>query len=147
MLKTDYKQDILSAVNTKRKYNMITNDDGTVSFEDVTEYQQIGDDYGAGDINASNIAINNMLENYHILGVAYTTQQEIGATYQEHKMEITPPDKTAQIIPFFDFLSLSSESQITGPYVTVEDGKRYITVNGKNVTFQVGYLALDKARS
>lgn len=39
VLKTNYKEDVLAASNTKRKYNMITNDDGTVSFEDVTEYR------------------------------------------------------------------------------------------------------------
>lgn len=59
-LKTDYKEDILASGNTRRKYNMITNDDGTVSFEDVTEYQQTGDNFGAGDINSTNTVINNM---------------------------------------------------------------------------------------
>lgn len=60
VLKTNYKEDVLAASNTKRKYNMITNDDGTVSFEDVTEYQQTGDNFGAGDINNTNTVINNM---------------------------------------------------------------------------------------
>lgn len=51
-LKTTYKDDVLNeSVNTRRKYNMIQNDDGTVSFEDVTVYSQIGDTFGAGDIN------------------------------------------------------------------------------------------------
>ena len=51
-LKTDYKDDVLdTSVNTQRKYNMIQNDDGTVSFEDVTEYLQTGDSFGAQEIN------------------------------------------------------------------------------------------------
>ena len=51
-LKTDNKDDELdTSVNTKRKYNMIQNDDGTVSFEDVTEYLQTGDSFGAQEIN------------------------------------------------------------------------------------------------
>ena len=57
-LKTNYKEDVLAASNTKRKYNMITNDDGTVSFEDVTEYQQTGDNFGAGDVNQICEAVN-----------------------------------------------------------------------------------------
>lgn len=57
-LKTDYKEDVLATSNAKRKYNMITNDDGTVSFEDVTEYLQEGDSYGAGDINETNSVVN-----------------------------------------------------------------------------------------
>ena len=33
---------------------MIQNDDGTVSFVDVTDYSQVGDSFGAVDINATN---------------------------------------------------------------------------------------------
>lgn len=52
-LRTDYKDDLLdTSVNTQRKYRMVTNDDGTVSFEDATVYTQNGDTFGASDINA-----------------------------------------------------------------------------------------------
>ena len=37
---------------------MITNQDNTVSFTDVTEYTQVGDTYGASEINEQNTAIN-----------------------------------------------------------------------------------------
>ena len=58
-LKTDYKDDILdTSQNTKRKYQMIDNGDGTVSFEDVTEYLQQGDSFGADDINDTNEEVN-----------------------------------------------------------------------------------------
>lgn len=43
-LKTNYKDDVLdTSKNEKRKFRMIQNDDGTVSFEDATEYTQEGD--------------------------------------------------------------------------------------------------------
>ena len=58
-LKTDYKDDVLDTTqNTKRKYQMIDNGDGTVSFEDVTEYIQQGDSFGANDINDTNEEVN-----------------------------------------------------------------------------------------
>ena len=58
-LKTNYKDDVLNtSVNEKRRFNMIQNQDGTVSFEDVTEYSQVGDSFGAADINATNKAVN-----------------------------------------------------------------------------------------
>lgn len=58
-LRTDYKDDILNAeVNTRRKYQMITNEDGTVSFVDVTEYSQEGDLFGALAVNAIAEAVN-----------------------------------------------------------------------------------------
>lgn len=57
-LKTDYKDDILdSTQNLRRKFRMITNDDGTFSFEDVTDYLQYGDNFGAFDLNAITNAI------------------------------------------------------------------------------------------
>lgn len=59
-LRTDYKDDILDiSKNEKRKYNMITNSDGTVSFEDVTVYSQVGDTFGAADVNKITAALNN----------------------------------------------------------------------------------------
>lgn len=63
-LKTTYKDDLLdTSVNEKRKYNMIQNADGTVSFEDVTTYSQIGDSFGAADINATNKKVNEVNSN------------------------------------------------------------------------------------
>ena len=54
-LRTNYKDDVFSGA---RKYQMITNQDNTVSFTDVTEYTQVGDTYGASEINEQNTAIN-----------------------------------------------------------------------------------------
>lgn len=58
-LKTDYKNTVVdSDVNPRQKFNMITNDDGTVSFEDVTTYKQVGDAFDAADINETNTEVN-----------------------------------------------------------------------------------------
>lgn len=54
-MKTDWKDDIFEG---KRRYNMITNSDGTVSFEDVTEYTQQGDALGANELNAIGAEVN-----------------------------------------------------------------------------------------
>lgn len=63
-LKTTYQDDVLdTSVNEKRKYNMIQNADGTVSFEDVTTYSQNGDSFGAADINATNAKVNEVNSN------------------------------------------------------------------------------------
>lgn len=57
-LRVDYKDDILDlSVNTKRKYNIIENEDGTKSLEDVSVYTQNGDSFGAADINKTNQAV------------------------------------------------------------------------------------------
>lgn len=54
-LRTDYQDDVFEG---SRKYTMVTNTDGTVSFVDVTEYTQVGSTYGAAEINAQNDTIN-----------------------------------------------------------------------------------------
>lgn len=56
-LKTDYKDDGFAG---NRKYRMITNADGTMSFEDVTPYDPVGDSFGALDINTTNTEINKL---------------------------------------------------------------------------------------
>ena len=63
-LKTNYVDDVLdTSVNEKRKYNMIQNADGTVSFVDVTTYTQNGDSFGAKDVNDTNTAVNELNNN------------------------------------------------------------------------------------
>lgn len=60
-LKTNYVDDVLDTTKNKlRKYQQIQNDDGTVSFVDVTEYTQVGTSFGAKDINDTNAAINDV---------------------------------------------------------------------------------------
>lgn len=71
-LKTTYKDDVLNtSVNTRRKYKMVYNDDDTVSFEDVTDYSQIGDSFGATDINNTNSAINDVNQTISLLDKKY----------------------------------------------------------------------------
>lgn len=44
ILPTNYKDDVLTtSMGKKRRYNLIQNDDGTISLEDATEYTQVGD--------------------------------------------------------------------------------------------------------
>ena len=54
-LKTDYKDYTFLG---NKKFQMISNIDGTFSFEDVTDYEIKGDTFGSNDINATNTRIN-----------------------------------------------------------------------------------------
>ena len=56
-LRTNYKDDVFTG---SRKYEMTQNGDGTVSFTDQTTYSQVGDTYGAAQINEANAIINNL---------------------------------------------------------------------------------------
>lgn len=52
-LPVNFKDDILAeSMGGKRRYNIIQNDDGTISLEDVTTYTQEGSNFGAAVVNA-----------------------------------------------------------------------------------------------
>ena len=67
-LPTNFVDDILSpSMGGKRKYRIIDNDDGTYSLEDVTDYTQTGSDFGAGQINATNQAVNESCDKANVI--------------------------------------------------------------------------------
>ena len=79
-LLTNYVDDILNAsMNGKRKYNLIQNDDGTVSLEDVTTYDQIGSDFSSAIVNAICKAVNESADKNKIL----ETLDEVVATTEK----------------------------------------------------------------
>lgn len=55
-LRTDYKDALFEAL---RRYQIIHNEDGTISLLDVTRYTQTGDKFGSNDVNAITEKINN----------------------------------------------------------------------------------------
>lgn len=73
-LKENFLNDIFEG---NRKYQITKNEDGTYTILDVTEYTQEGDLFGAGDINATNAAVNAHISaknNPHCV-----TAEEVGA--------------------------------------------------------------------
>lgn len=67
-LPVNFKDDILaSSMGGKRRYNLIQNSDGTYSLEDVTSYTQVGSDFGAGQINATNKAVNDSCDKADVI--------------------------------------------------------------------------------
>lgn len=110
-LKTNYVDDVLDTTkNQLRKYQQIQNDDGTVSFVDVTEYKQVGTSFGAKDINDTNAAINDVngkliikdvavkaLTGYSFIGDAFC---ENGVTRISGSMSAAATIKTAEWVKF-----------------------------------------------
>ena len=127
-LRTDYKDDVLDTeVNELRKYQMIQNEDGTVSFVDVTEYLQVGDSFGSADINETNAEIEEIKDN-----------QE--TKYQELQTAIDSKASTATVTALqteLDTKLSKSGGQITGPitgtsnnFVMQPDGNIYSDAYG-----------------
>lgn len=120
LLRTDYKDDILNAdVNTQRKYRMIQNEDGTVSFEDVTEYEQVGDVFGAAIINRQNSAL-----------------KIITATLTAGNTSISFNDKRITTNSIFSFYT--SIYNVSPSAVEVIDGKVTLTFDAQDVDMEVG---------
>lgn len=58
-LPTNYQDDVLkSTMGGKRRYTMTDNSDGTKTIEDATQYDKVGSNFGAADINKTNTAVN-----------------------------------------------------------------------------------------
>lgn len=67
-LPVNFQDDILaSSMSGKRRYNLIQNSDGTVSLEDVTDYTQVGSNFGAAQMNATNQAVNESADKAKII--------------------------------------------------------------------------------
>lgn len=78
-LKTDYLDDILDvSANEQRKYDMVTNSDGTISLLDQTVYMQQGSSLGAKDMNATNTLLNEVNRNLNGFRFGEETDSETG---------------------------------------------------------------------
>ena len=119
-LRTDFKDDILDITeNTQRKYRMITNDDGTVSFVDATVYTQVGDSFGAGDVN-------NMTSRLNI----------IRATLSAGNTQIVVSNAlitTDSVLSFYTSVYGLNPSE-----VFVEDGSVTLTFDAQETDIEVG---------
>ncbi len=56
-LKENYKDSVFIE---NKKYRMINNSDGSVSFVDITDYIEVGDDFGANDVNGITTKVNEL---------------------------------------------------------------------------------------
>ena len=79
-LPTNYVDDVLNgAMDGKRRYREIPNADGTISLEDATTYDQIGNNFGASQLNLMNDNINQSFDANKML----KTMDEVNAVEQE----------------------------------------------------------------
>lgn len=79
-LPTNYVDDVLNgAMDGKRRYREIPNADGTISLEDATTYDQIGNNFGASQVNLMNDNINQSFDANKML----KTMDEVNAVTQE----------------------------------------------------------------
>ena len=69
-LKTDYKDYVYSG---NQKFKITANSDGTSTITDSTTYSQVGDTFGASDLNETNKAVNKVTPTVYTNIIVYVT--------------------------------------------------------------------------
>ena len=157
-LPVNFKDDILKEnMNGKRRFNMIQNIDGTVSFEDVTDYTQVGSTFGAAQINATNEAVNNAADASKIIDSLETIKANTQSGYIAGALAVKALDSnlgakllwtnpnpgskfSGQTIPLdltnYDGVIIefnvanSVNSLLTRAYIKKSDGSQYLSAGG-----------------
>jgi hypothetical protein len=141
-LPTNYRDDILNAsTEGKRKYRMNYNDDGTVSFVDVTPYDQEGSDFGAGDINRTNEAVNQSFDKNKLI----RDMEAINALTQEGYAPdaLALKDVNDSLIPYPDYENKVKVLTETGIYTPESDGWISVYIGGSsNVSVKFGTMTI-----
>ena len=119
-LKTNYVDDVLdSSKNQLRKYQQIQNDDGTVSFVDVTEYSTTGTSFGAKDINDTNAAVNEINNSLASISFQCTLNTSFSTLSIKQECYYIPSSKTVRMLLKFSSTNPISSSAVFG-YVPLE---------------------------
>lgn len=108
-LKTDYKDYI--PPSTGKKYQLVVDSSGLYSINDSTNYEQVGDKFGAADINATNEVVNGV-----------TNGANSTATHSNSVVAITAP-AGVNLISFYAPSDFSGDDTYTvnGSAVTLTD--------------------------
>lgn len=105
-LSTNYMDDILAeSMNGKRKYR-ITRADGSfeeVTLEDISEYEQRGSVFGAGDINRTNQAVNEKFDSGDVVDPMEATEEGFAADAYQTKLQFDEQNKNLgnkELLPY-----------------------------------------------
>lgn len=142
-LPTDFKDDILASSNTRRKYNMIRNDDKTFSFEDVTDYSQVGSTFGADELNATNEAVNASSEEIQNITYAIDVNSKNVTKNRESVLSLYSSMKNYIIIKEY---SIALTTRVYGEYIRV-DGNITIGAEENYVPIFCTWSEIDNAES
>lgn len=126
-LKTDYKDYVYSG---NQKFKITANPDGTSTITDSTTYSQVGDTFGASDLNATNEAVNALDTGKISTGLDVTGTLSAGSTsITLSSSKIT----TSSILDFYTSIYGVSPSE-----VVVSSGKVVLTFDSQDSAMVVG---------
>lgn len=110
-LPVDFQDDLLNvSMGEKRRYKMINNSDGTVSLEDVTVYDRIGSNFGAGQINATNQAVNESFDKNKLIRDLDTIN---ALTEEGYAVDALSVKQITESLGGFQFKTIDGEKQVS----------------------------------
>lgn len=144
-LSTDYKDDILDTeINTKRRYRMTTNADGTVSFTDETSYAQTGTQFGAKEIIEERTVINELLQSAASLKTYVDLKLDELKTYVDSKLDELKTTMKNEMFPVGTIIktvrNVNPSTYLEGTWVAWGTGRVPVGVD----TSQTEFNAVEK---
>ena len=146
VLPVDFQDDILAeSMNGRRKYQMITNSDGTVSFVDVTEYTQVGSNFGQAQVNATNEAVNESADKNKIIDdkddlVANSQAGMMAGALAVKAIREELTQKIPTTMAWDDITGKPNFLSVNSTDITLDNGNNQVT---KNISSQMsGYKAV-----
>lgn len=141
-LPVNFKDDILKEnMNGKRRFNMIQNGDGTVSFEDVTDYTQVGSTFGAAQINATNEAVNNAADASKIIDSLETIKANTQSGYIAGALAVKALSSNLRKITKLNKSVGVTSAGVTSASVRITEYTNYKNITIDNIFVQFTRLA------
>ena len=115
-LPTNYFDDILSeSMNGKKKFRLTYRNGTTeeVTIEDISEYDQYGSKFGAGDINKTNQAVNEKFDSDDVVDPKLATEEGFAADAYQTKLQFDEQNKNLENLGGFTPI-IDETGKITG---------------------------------
>lgn len=141
-LPVNFKDDILKEnMNGKRRFKMIQNSDGTVSFEDVTDYAQVGSTFGAAQINATNDAVNNAADASKIIDNLETIKANTQSGYIAGALAVKALSSNLRKITKLNKSVGVTSAGVTSANIKITEYTNYKNITIDNIFVQFARLA------
>ena len=143
-LHTNYYDDILSAsMNGKKKFRLTYRNGTTeeVTIEDISEYDQYGSKFGAGDINKTNQAVNEKFDAEAVVDPMLTTEKGFAADAFLTGKELKKQEENLTASNGMPFKFGVNENGEYGHFVTDSEGAdTFVPFSGKYRLQVIGAL-------
>ena len=143
-LPVNFKDDIMSSnMGGKRRYKPIQNEDGTISLEDVTNYEQIGSDFNAAQVNQTNAAVNASADAGKIIDSMDTIRATTKSGYMAGALAVKQLDKNL-IVVSENMTEIGGKAEKINVYVDSDGKLHFVDSEGADTVLNFNHGTLQK---